>query len=114
MKATIRQNETFRVSLKLKDETSGMTLNLTDCTAYSQMRKKPGDELIATATCTINAEKGVIDVLWTSDQTADFPLGTCGFDVWLVFPNDNDDYEQKVIYTDQIDVVQSYTENVGE
>ena len=114
MSVIIKQNETFRVSLKLRDEKSGMTLDLTDCSAYSQMRKKPGDDLIATATCTVNASKGTIDILWTADQTADFPLGTCGFDVWLVFPNDNDAFEQKVIYTDQIEVVQSYTENIGE
>lgn len=114
MATIIKQNETFRVSLKLTDAVSGSALDLTDCTAYSQMRRKPGDDLIATAQCTVNASKGVIDVLWTADQTADFPLGTCGFDVWLVFPNDNDDYEQKVIYTDQIEVAQSYTENVGE
>ena len=112
--ATIKQNETFRVSLKLRDEQSGMALDLTDCTAYSQMRRKPGDDLIATATCTINAEKGIIDVLWTSDQTADFPLGVCGYDVWLIFPNNNDSYEQKAIYTDEITVIQPYTENVGD
>lgn len=114
MATIVKQNETFRVSLKLTDAVSGSALDLTDCTAYSQMRRKPGDDLIATAQCTVNASKGVIDVLWTADQTADFPLGTCGFDVWLVFPNDNDAYEQKAIYTDQIEVGMGYTENVGE
>jgi len=111
---TIKQKETFRVSLKLTEAKSGSVLDLTDCTAYSQMRKKPGDALIATAQCTVNASKGTIDVLWTADQTADFPIGTCGFDVWLVFPNDNDAYEQKAIYTDEIGVIKGYTENVGE
>lgn len=110
---TIKQNETLRVSLKLADAKSGMALDLSGCSAYSQMRKKPGDSLIATATCTINAPKGIIDVLWTADQTADFPLGTCGFDVWLIFPDDNDGFEQKSIYTDEIQVIMGYTENVG-
>ena len=114
MATVIKQKETFRVSLTLTDAVSGSALDLTDCTAYSQMRKKPGDSLIATAQCTVNDAKGSIDVLWTADQTAEFPLGMCGFDVWLVFPNDNDAYEQKAIYTDQIQVIQGYTENVGE
>lgn len=111
---TIKQNETFRVSLTLTDAVSGSVLDLTGCTAYSQMRKKPGDELIATAHCTINADKSAIEVLWTSEQTALFPLGKCGYDVWLVFPNDNDATEQKSIYTDEINVIMGYTENVGE
>ena len=114
MAIIIKQKETFRVSLKLTDAVSGSALDLTDCTAYSQIRKKPGGDLIATGACAVNAPKGTVDVLWTDMQTAEFPLGTCGFDVWLVFPNDNDSYDQKAIYTDEISVIQGYTENMGE
>lgn len=114
MALTIKQNETFRISLKLTDATSGMVIDLTGCSAYSQMRRTPDSELIATATCTINDPKGTVTVLWTATQTAEFPIGECGFDVWLVFPNDNDEYEQKSIYTDVIEVIKGYTENVGD
>ena len=108
MTAIIKQKETFRRTLKLTDAKSGAVLDLTGVTAYSQMRKKPGDALIATAACTVDASSGSIDVLWTASQTEDFPLGKAGFDVWITYEG-----EQKSIYTELVEIVQGYTENMG-
>ena len=105
MTTIIKQNETFRRSLKLTQTQTGVTQDLTGCTAYSQMRNVPGGDLIATAEVTIDAEQGVITALWTAEQTADFPLGTCGYDIWLKCEDD-----QKPIYTEQVSVIKSYTE----
>ena len=105
----IKQKETFRRTLKLTDTNSGAVIDLTDVSAYSQMRKKPGGELLGTAQCTVNEKKGEVEVLWTASQTEYFPLGSAGYDVWLTFEGD-----QKPIYTEAVEIVQGYTENIGE
>lgn len=109
MATTIKQKETFRQVLRLTDARSGAVMDLTGCTAYSQMRKAPGGELLGTATCTIDASKGTIEVLWTASQTEDFPVGPAGYDVWIAFEGD-----QRAIFTDTVNIIKSYTENVGE
>ena len=42
MRTIIIQNETFRRSLKFTDIKTGAVLDLTGCTAFAQMRDKPG------------------------------------------------------------------------
>ena len=105
----IKQKETFRRVLKLTDTKSGAVLDLTGVSAYSQMRKQPGGELLGTAQCTVNEQKGEVEVLWTASQTEFFPLGNAGYDVWLTLEGD-----QKPIYTEAVEIVQGYTENIGE
>ena len=105
----IKQKETFRRVLKLTDTKSGAVLDLTGVSAYSQMRKQPGGELLGTAQCTVNEQKGEVEVLWTATQTENFPLGNAGYDVWLTLEGD-----QKPIYTEAVEIVQGYTENIGE
>ena len=108
MGTIIKQKETFRRTLKLTDSKSGAVIDLTDVSAYSQMRKEPGGELLGTAQCTVNEKKGEVEVLWTASQTEYFPLGSAGYDVWLTFEGD-----QKPIYTEKVEIVQGYTENIG-
>ena len=105
----IKQKETFRRVLKLTDTKSGAVLDLTGVSAYSQMRKQPGGELLGTAQCTVNEQKGEVEVLWTATQTENFPLGNAGYDVWLTLEGD-----QKPIYTEAVEIVQGYTENIGD
>ena len=105
----IKQKETFRRVLKLTDTKSGAVLDLTGVSAYSQMRKQPGGDLLGTAQCTVNEQKGEVEVLWTATQTENFPLGNAGYDVWLTLEGD-----QKPIYTEAVEIVQGYTENIGD
>ena len=109
MATIIKQKETFRRVLQCTDLKSGAVLDLTGVSAYSQMRKYPGGELIGTAQCTVNEKKGEIEVLWTASQTEYFPLGSAGYDVWLTFEGD-----QKPIYTETVEIGLGYTENIGE
>lgn len=105
----IKQKETFRRVLKLTDTKSGAVLDLTGVSAYSQMRKQPGGELLGTAQCTVNEQKGEVEVLWTASQTENFPLGNAGYDVWLTLEGD-----QKPIYTEAVEIILGYTENIGD
>jgi len=106
---TIKQKETFRKSFKLTDAKSGMKIDLTGCTAYSEMRREPGGELLGIATCTVDATKGTIDVIWTSSVTANWAVGNAGYDVWLECEGD-----KKPIYTETIKIIKGYTQNVGD
>lgn len=109
MGTIIKQKETFRRTLKLTDTKSGAVIDLAGVTAYSQMRKQPGGELLGTAQCTVSEQRGEVEVLWTASQTEFFPLGSAGYDVWLTLEGD-----QKPIYTEAVEIVQGYTENIGE
>ena len=109
MATIIKQRETFRRRLKLTDSKSGAVLDLTGCTAYSQMRREPGGELLGTAQCTVDEKKGEIEILWTASQTANWDVGNAGYDVWLYLEGD-----QKVIFTETVKIILSYTENIGE
>lgn len=105
MRTIIIQNETFRRSLKFTDLKTGAVLDLTGCTAFAQMRDKPGGTLYDSAECTIDTVNGVISALWDSTQTAGWPLGPCGFDIWLEC-----DGEQKPVYVEDCIVGKGYTE----
>ena len=101
----IYQSETFRRALKFSDVRTGAKLDLTGCTAYAQMRDKPGGELYDEAVCSIDLDNSIVSALWDKELTAEWPLGNCGFDIWLVC-----DGEQKPIYTEACEVVQGFTE----
>ena len=101
----VKQSETFRRSYLFRDAQTKAILDLTGCTAYSQMRTKPGGELIASADCTIDVPLGRVTALWTSVQTAAIDPGTYFFDVWLKCGDD-----QRPFTTEQVDVVPTITE----
>jgi len=105
MRTIIKQAETFRRSLKFTDLKTGAKLDLTGCTAYSQMRNKPGGTLYDSAECTVDTVNAVISALWDKDLTAAWPEGPCGFDIWLVCGG-----EQKPIYSEECVVAVSYTD----
>lgn len=73
------------------------------------MRENPNGELIATATCSVNTEIGTVYITFSSDQTENIPFGKYGFDIWIVSDN-----IQKPIYTELVEVVGSYTTNMGD
>ncbi len=107
MTAIIKRGETFRRSLKLTYAETGEKVDLSDCTAYCQMRTAPGGTLIGTAACSIMQDFGTVYALWTSENTQAMPTGKYGYDIWLV----NGD-ERKPIYTELVEVVDRYTDNM--
>lgn len=76
-----RQGDTIRQGVKLAYKGTGAPVNLTGCTAYSQMRKYPGEELIAQGTTFINVALGIVSVEFTKDQTAQLEAGEYGYDI---------------------------------
>ena len=106
MRTIILQAQTFRRSLKFSNIKTGAVTDLTGCTAFAQMRDKPGGMLYDSAVCTIDTVNGVVSALWDSAVTASWPLGNCGFDVWLVTP----DSEQKPVYMEDCIVGKGYTD----
>lgn len=105
MKTIIKQAERFDRVIILKYDT-GDYVDITGCLAFSQMRNKPGGELVATAECSITPLLGRVSVSFSSDVTAAIPVGDYGFDVWLV---ENED--KKPIHTELVQVVKRYTDN---
>ena len=103
-KRIIKKAETFRRSLRFSNKQTGGTIDLTGCTAYSQMRTKPGGTLLATAVCTIDIPTGTVIVLFDAELTEALPLGEAGYDVWLVCGDD-----QKPIYTELVTIIDPYT-----
>ena len=112
MSVTIKQAENFSPCVKMTYRKTGSPVNLTGCTAYSQMRREPNSELIATGSCVIDAVNGRITVTYDSTVTANIPLGEYGYDIWLV-PN-GDESEKRPIWTERVKVIGRYTDNFGE
>lgn len=106
MTTEIKRGETFRRSLKLTYAETGKGVDLSDCSVYCQMRTAPAGMLIATAACSINHDTSTIYVLWSSEETRAMNPGKYGYDVWVVREN-----ERKPIYTEQVEVVDRYTDN---
>jgi len=107
MTTIVKRGETFRRSLRLTYAETGLTVDLSDCQVYSQMRTCPGGMLVGTGACTINSDTGTIYALWTAEKTSAMQTGKYGYDVWVV----NGD-ERKPIYTELVEVVDPYTENM--
>ena len=109
MTTTIKQAENFAPCIKITYKKTGAPVDLTGCTAYSQMRREPNDELVATGVCQIATKEGRITVTYDSATTANIPLGEYGYDVWLV-KNAN---EKRPIWTEKVQVIGRYTDNMG-
>lgn len=102
-----KQSETFRRSYRFRNGETKAILDLTGCTAYSQMRDKPNGTLVANATCSIDTAVGRVTVLWTKDQTAEIAPGHYVFDVWLKCGDD-----QRPFVTEEVDIIPTITEIV--
>lgn len=107
MTTIIKRGETFRRSLKLTYAETGEIVDLSECTAFSQMRTAPGGRLIETGACTIKQDTGTVYALWTAEKTMAMPTGKYGYDVWVV-----NGEERKPIYTEEVEVVDPYTDNM--
>lgn len=99
----LRQGDTFRRKLELTYKDSGNPADLTGCSAYCQVRRSPGQELLLTASATIDG--GNILVLLTKQQTATLEPGEYGFDVRLESGTD-----RRTLYTELVTVVLPFTE----
>ena len=104
-KNIVKQSETFRRSYRFRNAETKAVIDLSGCTAYSQMRDKPGGSVIKTATCSIDDTAGRVTVLWTSDKTASLEAGTYYFDVWLKSGDD-----QKPFTTEEVEIIPTITE----
>ena len=100
----IKKAETFRRTLQFSNKQTGGVVDLTGCTAYSQMRTKPGGTLLATAECSIDTATGTVIALFDKEITAALPIGEAGYDVWLVCGDD-----QKPIFTELVTIIDPYT-----
>jgi hypothetical protein len=69
------------------------------------MKTKAGGELIASAECSIDIGNARVTALWTAEQTAQIPVGTYVFDVWLKCGDD-----QRPFTTEQVEIVPTITE----
>ena len=107
----IKQAENFERVKVLKYKDTDQPVDLSGCTAYSQMRVTPGGDLIATAECSVSPVEGRVTAAFSSEQTADIEPGTYGFDIWLKCED-----VLKPIHTEEIKIVKRYTENfeIGE
>ena len=103
----IKKGETFRKVIRMKYADTGIPVDLSECTAFSQMRTAPGGVLIDTGACTIEADTGSIYVLFNAERTNEMNEGHYGYDVWLVKGS-----ERKPIYTELVDIVDRYTDNM--
>ena len=102
----IKQAEHFDRVITLKYSDTGDYVDLIECTAYCQMRTKPGGVLVATAFCIIEPTLGRISASFSSEDTAEIAPGDYGFDIWLVSEG-----VAKPVHTEQVTVVKRYTEN---
>lgn len=107
MTTIIKRGETFRRSLKLTYAETGEIVDLSECMAFSQMRTAPGGTLVGTGACTIKVDMGTVYALWTSEKTQAMSPGKYGYDIWLVSGD-----ERKPIYTELVEVVDRYTDNM--
>ena len=99
----LKQGDTFRRKLVLTNKDTGEPVDLTGCTAYCQVRRSPGQELLLTASATIDG--GEILVLLTKQQTATLEPGEYGFDVRLECDDD-----RRTLYTEWINLIKPFTE----
>jgi len=106
-KTTIKKGESFRKVIRMKYADSGIPVDLSECTAYSQMRTSPGGMLVDSGACTIEADTGSIYVLYSAERTEEMEPGSYGYDIWLVKGN-----ERKPIYTELVDIIDRYTDNM--
>ena len=105
----IKKGESYRKVIRMKYADSGIHVDLSECTAYCQMRTEPDGILIETGACTIEADTGSVYVLFNAEKTDAMNPGRYGYDVWLV-----KGLERKPIYTELVDVVGRYTDNMPE
>ena len=105
----IKKGESFRKVIRMKYADSGIPVDLSECAAFSQMRTIPGGMLIETGACTIEIDTGSVYVLYNAEKTDAMNPGHYGYDVWLVKGQ-----ERKPIYTELVDVVDRYTDNMPE
>lgn len=107
---TIKRGEFYVKHLQLLYADTKEPLDLTECSAYCQMRDVPGGNLLATATCTITAESGEIWAKFFGVQTESLPLGECGYDIWL----EENGTSRYPLYTARCQIVDAYTKDFGE
>ena len=101
----VKQGDTLSRDISLRYKKTNAVVDLTGCTAYSQLRTKPGEELKLEGVTSINTETGTISVAYSADQMETLDPGDYGFDVRLELDN-----ERKTVYTERFTLVKPYTE----
>jgi hypothetical protein len=101
----VKQGDTLSRNIALRYKKTHAVVDLTGCTAYSQLRTKPGEELMLEGVTSINTETGTVSVVYSADQVETLDPGDYGFDVRLELGT-----ERKTIYTERFTLVKPYTE----
>ena len=109
MKTIINQGACFSPCVKLTYKKTGAPVDLTGCQAYSQMRTKPGGDLVATGECVVNIGTGSITATYNSMVTENIPEGEYGYDIWIIV--DKDEKRKRPIWSEKVTVVKRYTDN---
>lgn len=100
---THKRGDTLRKTISLTYDT-GAAVNLTGVEAFSQLRDRPGGELIAEGTCEVYESLGRVTVTYTAEQINALDIGTYGFDVRIRSGED-----VHTLYTEEIHVIEPYT-----
>ena len=103
----IKQGETYIKRLEFKYADTMSPVDLTGYTAHSEMRNVPGGDLLATGTCGIDAENGIVLVTYSSAKTSRISPQDCGFDVWIVSGS-----EKHPVYTSRVKILKRYTDEI--
>ena len=106
---SIKIGDFLRVRISITYIGTKEPVDLTGCSAFTQMRVFPDGELIAEGIASIDAENGLVSAYFSSDQTKNITPGDYGFDIRLVSQDD-----VKTIYTEQIKFIVPYTMIVPE
>lgn len=103
---TIKRGEDYTKHLLFQYADTLNPVDLTGCDAYCQMRKVPAGELLATAICSfLNYTDGYILFSFSSEQTANLPLGRCGLDVWIT-----ENGRKHPVYASECEIIDGYTD----
>ena len=108
MGTLVKKGDTFRRVLSLTYDQTGTSVDLSGCTAYSQLRAEPENEVLADATTAIDTSLGQITVTYTADQIDALEPGEYGYDVRITKDND-----VLTVWTERISVFLPYTELGG-
>lgn len=100
----IKIGSTFRKIIRLTYQDRS-AVDLTGCTVKAELRPIPGGQLTASLTCTVDAASGKITAGLPASLTAEIPVGTYGYDVWIFSEGD-----KVPIYEQQLTFVKSYTD----
>lgn len=102
---TYKQGDTIRRAVKLAYKGTGDPVDLSECTAQSQLRTYPAEKLMAEGKVSIDVPHGLVWALYTPEQTAALQPGEYGYDIRMKTQGD-----VITLLTTRIKICKAYTE----